>query len=57
MADKIELIEGDARETIGGLQGPFDLLFVDAMKVDYAGYLRRACRSCPTGRWWSSTTC
>jgi len=41
VADKIELIEGDARETIEGVEGPFDLLFVDAMKVDYAGYLEK----------------
>ena len=41
MADRIELIEGDARETIAGLSGPFDLLFIDAMKVDYAGYLEK----------------
>ncbi len=41
VADKIDLIEGDARETIAGLQGPFDLMFVDAMKVDYTGYLEK----------------
>ena len=41
VADKVDLIEGDARETIAGLQGPFDLMFVDAMKVDYTGYLEK----------------
>src|SRR5215208_928224 len=35
VADRIELVEGDARETITRVGGPFDLLFVDAMKVDY----------------------
>jgi predicted O-methyltransferase YrrM len=44
VADKIELVEGDARETITQLEGPFDLLFVDAMKVDYAGYLEQGVR-------------
>lgn len=39
VADRIELVEGDARETISEVRGPFDLLFIDAMKVDYAGYL------------------
>ena len=30
VADRVELVEGDARETIPALEGPFDLLFVDA---------------------------
>jgi len=42
VADRIELVEGDARETITRLEGPFDLLFVDAMKVDYRRYLEAA---------------
>src|SRR6187200_2640820 len=32
VADRIELVEGDARETLPSLDGPFDLLFVDAAK-------------------------
>ncbi len=39
LAGRVELIEGDARETIGGLEGPFDLLFVDAQKADYRRYI------------------
>ena len=39
VSDKIELIEGDARETIQQQEGPFDLLFIDAMKTDYRFYL------------------
>jgi predicted O-methyltransferase YrrM len=39
VSDKIELIEGDARETIRQVEGPFDLLFIDAMKTDYRFYL------------------
>jgi len=37
--ERIELVEGDARETIDGLAGPFDLLFVDAAKEQYQRYI------------------
>jgi caffeoyl-CoA O-methyltransferase len=37
-ADKIELIVGDAREELSKLEGPFDLVFIDAWKVDYVHY-------------------
>jgi caffeoyl-CoA O-methyltransferase len=39
LADRIELIEGDARETLLRLPGPFDLVWIDAWKADYPGYL------------------
>jgi predicted O-methyltransferase YrrM len=42
VADRIELVEGDARESIGRLSGPFDLLFVDAAKDQYARYIELA---------------
>jgi predicted O-methyltransferase YrrM len=42
VADRVELIEGDARETIASLEGPFDLLFVDAAKTEYADYVELA---------------
>jgi predicted O-methyltransferase YrrM len=42
VSDRVELIEGDARETIERLSGPFDLLFVDAAKEQYARYLELA---------------
>ncbi len=42
VSDRIELIEGDARETITGLSGPFDLLFVDAAKGQYREYIELA---------------
>src|SRR5829696_3120463 len=42
VAEHIELVEGDARETIAGLEGPFDLLFVDAAKDQYDGYIEQA---------------
>jgi predicted O-methyltransferase YrrM len=42
VADRIELLEGDARETIEAVEGPFDLLFVDAAKEEYARYIELA---------------
>jgi predicted O-methyltransferase YrrM len=42
VAERIELLEGDARETIQSATGPFDLLFVDAAKQQYAGYIELA---------------
>ena len=40
--DRIELVEGNALETIPGLTGPFDLLFVDAAKGEYRRYIELA---------------
>jgi caffeoyl-CoA O-methyltransferase len=37
-ADRIELIVGDARTTIARLDGPFDLVWIDAWKSDYPAY-------------------
>jgi predicted O-methyltransferase YrrM len=42
VAERIELIEGDARETIEAVPGPIDLLFVDAAKQEYARYIELA---------------
>lgn len=42
VAERVEIVEGDARETIPGLEGPFDLLFVDGTKVQYRQYLELA---------------
>jgi predicted O-methyltransferase YrrM len=42
VADRVELVEGNALETIGGLDGPFDLLFVDAAKGEYPRYIELA---------------
>lgn len=38
---RIEIIEGDARETLGqiGSRAPFDMIFIDADKLNYAHYL------------------
>jgi caffeoyl-CoA O-methyltransferase len=37
-AEMVELIQGDAHEIIETLDGPFDLVFVDAWKFDYLRY-------------------
>jgi predicted O-methyltransferase YrrM len=39
VAERVEIVEGDARDTIPGLDGPFDLLFVDGTKVEYRDYI------------------
>ena len=35
---KIHLIEGDARDAVTTLEGPFELVFIDASKHDYGHY-------------------
>ena len=42
VAERIELVEGNALETIGDVEGPFGLLFVDAAKGEYARYIELA---------------
>ena len=42
VGDRVELVEGDALETIAGLEGSFDLLFVDASKGEYRRYIELA---------------
>jgi caffeoyl-CoA O-methyltransferase len=37
-ADRIEVRVGPALETVGGLNGPFDFVFIDADKTGYPGY-------------------
>ena len=39
---KIEVRMGPALETMRSLKGPFDLIFIDADKVNYVNYYRRA---------------
>jgi predicted O-methyltransferase YrrM len=40
--DRVEIVEGDALETIAGLSGPFDMLFLDASTGEYQDYLELA---------------
>ena len=42
VAERVELVEGDARETIQRVEGPFDFLFVDATKAEYRNYIELA---------------
>ncbi|MBV8461906.1 MAG: class I SAM-dependent methyltransferase [Acidimicrobiales bacterium] len=37
-ADRIEVVLGPAADTIAGLPGPFDFVFIDADKTGYPGY-------------------
>ena len=39
---KIEIRMGPALDTMRGLKGPFDLVFIDADKTNYVNYYRRA---------------
>jgi caffeoyl-CoA O-methyltransferase len=39
VADRVELIEGAALEVLRNLEGPFDLVYVDAVKTEYRRYL------------------
>jgi caffeoyl-CoA O-methyltransferase len=39
VAERVELIEGAALEVIRRLEGPFDLVYVDAVKSEYRKYL------------------
>jgi caffeoyl-CoA O-methyltransferase len=38
MADRVEVRRGPATDTIATLDGPFDLVFIDADKAGYLGY-------------------
>lgn len=42
--EKITLIEGDALEVMKSLEGPFDLIFMDAAKGQYIYYMPEAVR-------------
>jgi predicted O-methyltransferase YrrM len=42
VAGRVEIVEGDALETIPALEGPFGLLFVDATKGEYERYIELA---------------
>ena len=42
VTERVEIVEGDALETLPELDGQFDLLFVDASKGEYARYIELA---------------
>jgi predicted O-methyltransferase YrrM len=41
VAERIELVEGEALASLERLEGPFDLLFLDATKTEVEAYLER----------------
>lgn len=47
--DKISLHLGPALDTLKSLQGPYDLVFLDADKVNYDGYLEASYKLLRTG--------
>ena len=42
LAEKVEVIQGPALESLARLEGPFDLIFIDADKTGYPDYLKWA---------------
>jgi predicted O-methyltransferase YrrM len=40
--ERVEIVEGDALDTLPGLEGPFDLIFLDATKGEYRRYFEIA---------------
>src|SRR5712692_914873 len=40
LSDRIEVLHGDARKVIPTLKGPFDIVYLDAVKEDYLAYLK-----------------
>lgn len=39
VADRVDIVEGAALEVLPRLEGPFDLAFIDAVKLEYRRYL------------------
>jgi len=42
LKDRVEIVEGDATETLAQLTGPFDFIFLDGTKTEYMRYLEMA---------------
>lgn len=49
VADRVELIGGEAQDTLATLAGPFDVIFLDADKAPLPVYLDHALRLLPVG--------
>jgi predicted O-methyltransferase YrrM len=39
VAERVEVVEGEALAVLPGLEGPFDLVYLDAVKTEYRRYL------------------
>lgn len=44
VADRVKIVVGEALDTLPGLTGAFDLIFIDADKENNSAYLRHAIR-------------
>ena len=49
VADRADLIEGDAADVLPLLEGPFDFIFLDGPKAQYVHYLPHLKRMLPSG--------
>ena len=49
LEDKITMLEGDAAEILPKLDGPYDLVFIDAAKGQYNVFLKECIRLLPIG--------
>ncbi|MEF8758096.1 MAG: O-methyltransferase [Halobacteriales archaeon] len=49
VADRIEIHERPALEALDDVEGPFDLVFIDAVKTEYSAYLERSFPMLRTG--------
>lgn len=47
--DRVEIVQGPALESLENLAGPFDIVFLDAVKQEYADYLDRSLPMVPEG--------
>jgi predicted O-methyltransferase YrrM len=44
VSDRVEIVVGPALETLESIEGPFDLVFIDADKDNYPGYFEHSVR-------------
>lgn len=49
LARKVSVIAADARKIAPGLAGPYDFVFIDAVKRDYYVYLKMLVKKIPVG--------
>ena len=49
LEDKIKILEGDAADILPTLEGPYDVIFMDAAKGQYQAFLPHCLRLLPVG--------